>query len=207
MNEIKAIYCDVGGVLLTNGWDHYSRKRVIDAFGLDLAAFEARHEQPNDEWEKGRITLDEYLNRTVFYEPRRFTREAFVRAMTSESQVLHAESIQIISNLRLSGRYTLSMLNNESAELNDYRIHQFKLMHCFDCFFSSCYVGLRKPHPEIYQLALTLLQRQPQECVFIDDRPENVATAVAIGMHGIHFQTPAQLRDELAKLHIHAGAA
>jgi putative hydrolase of the HAD superfamily len=207
VNEIKAIYCDVGGVLLTNGWDHRSRKRVVEAFGLDLAEFEKRHEEPNDRWERGRITIDEYLDLTVFYEPRPFTREAFVRAMTNESQVLHPDSLHIVAGLRHSGRYTVAMLNNESAELNDYRIHQFALQQCFDCFFSSCYVGLRKPGPQIYLLALKLLQRRPHECVFIDDRSENVAAAVAVGVHGIHFQSPAQLHDELAKLNVHAETA
>jgi putative hydrolase of the HAD superfamily len=202
VSEIKAIYCDVGGVLLTNGWDHHSRKRVVEAFGLDLAEFEKRHDEPNDKWEKGHITIDEYLDLTVFYEARPFTREAFVRAMTSESKVLYPESVRIVAGLRHSGRYTVAMLNNESAELNDYRIHEFGLQQCFECFFSSCYVGLRKPHPPIYLLALKLLQRRPHECVFIDDRSENVAAAVAVGMHGIQFQSPAQLRDELAKLRI-----
>jgi putative hydrolase of the HAD superfamily len=207
VSEIRAIYCDVGGVLLTNGWDHEIRRRVIESFGLDLAAFEARHEEPNDEWEKGKISIEEYLTETVFYEPRKFTREAFIAAMKSESRVLHPESIRIVSGLRMSGRYTVAMLNNESAELNDYRIRQFKLANCFDCFFSSCYVGLRKPHAEIYKLGLKLLQRAAQECVFIDDRAENVAGGQSVGMHGIHFQSPEQLMAELAKLNIDAGAA
>jgi putative hydrolase of the HAD superfamily len=207
VSEIRAIYCDVGGVLLTNGWDHNIRRRVVEKFGLDVAAFEARHEQPNDEWEKGKITIDEYLSQTVFYEPRRFTREAFVDAMKNESQVLHVESLRTIAALRHSGQFTVAMLNNESAELNGYRIRKFTLDECFDCFFSSCYVGLRKPGAEIYLLGLKLLQRAPQECVFIDDRPENAAAAVAVGMHGIHFQSPEQMRSELAKLDIHAAAS
>ena len=207
MSEIRAIYCDVGGVLLTNGWDHNIRRRVIELFGLDLAAFEARHEEPNDQWEKGKITIDEYLTRTVFYEPRKFTREAFCRAMKDESLVLYPENIHLISELRLSGRYTVAMLNNESAELNEYRIQQFKLQECFDCYFSSCYLGLRKPDAEIYRLALKMLQRAPQESVFIDDRPENVAGAVSAGMRGIHFVSPGQLRSELENLNIHAVAA
>lgn len=205
LSEIRAIYCDIGGVLLTNGWDHHSRRRVVDSFGLDLTAFEARHEESNDAWEKGKITIDEYLGSTVFYESRTFTREAFVKAMKDQSKVLHAESLRIISGLRMSGRFTVAMLNNESAELNDYRIRTFNLENCFDCYFSSCYVGLRKPHADIYELGLKLLQRPAEECVFIDDRTENVAAAVGVGMRGIHFQSPAQLRDELEKLNVYAG--
>ena len=207
VSEIRVIYCDVGGVLLTNGWDHNIRRRVIEKFGLDLAAFEARHEEPNDAWEKGKITIDEYLTQTVFYEPRKFTREAFVRAMRDESQVLYPDNIRLISQLRLSGRYTVAMLNNESAELNEYRIQQFKLQECFDCYFSSCYLGLRKPHAEIYHVALKLLQRPSQECVFIDDRPENVAGAVSAGIHGIHFESTSQLRAELEKIGVRVPAA
>lgn len=206
MSEIKAIYCDVGGVLLTNGWDHHIRRRVLESFGVDVAAFEARHEEPNDAWEKGKITIDEYLTLTVFYEPRNFTRETFIQAMKNESVVLHAESMKIVQGLRMSGLFTVAMLNNEAMELNDYRIQQY-LTNCFDCFFSSCYIGLRKPHREMYEAGLKMLQRLGDECVFIDDRAENVAAAVGVGMHGIHFKNPEQLRDELQKLGVFAAAA
>ena len=78
MAEISTILWDVGGVLLTNGWDHLERSAVLQHFGLDSAPFEQRHELANDPWEKGFMTAEQYLLQTVFYEPRPFTPAAFL---------------------------------------------------------------------------------------------------------------------------------
>ncbi len=187
MSEIKAIIWDVGGVLLTNGWDHKERTAVLAQFGLEREPFEARHTAANDAWEKGRLTAAEYMAQTVFHEPRNFTPEAFLEAMKAQSQWLPGGGIRILQSLSASEQWKLVTVNNEARELNDYRLAHFGLSRYLDSFFSSCYVGLRKPDPAIHRLALDVLQVKAEEAVFIDDRQENLQGAISLGIHGIRY--------------------
>jgi putative hydrolase of the HAD superfamily len=207
MTEISTILWDVGGVLLTNGWDHAGREEVLSRFSLDPAEFETRHPEANDAWEKGLISVDEYLQQTVFWKPRHFTPEEFFEAMKAESQVLEDTALPILENIAMSQDVDLGMLNNEARELNDYRIETYGLRGFFDFFFSSCYVGCRKPTPQIYRLALEVLQCDPEEVIFIDDRPPNVEAAASLGIHAIRYKGPEQLERELASLGIAAEVA
>jgi putative hydrolase of the HAD superfamily len=202
MTDISTILWDVGGVLLTNGWDHAGRADVLAHFKVDRAEFEERHPEANDAWEKGLITVEEYLHRTVFWEPRSFSAEEFLAAMKAESQVLKNTAFGILENIATTQDVDLGMLNNEARELNDYRIETFGLRGYFDFFFSSCYVGLRKPSAQIYKLALDVLQCEPGEVMFVDDREGNVEAAGALGIHAIQYQNPQQLQHELSALGI-----
>ena len=202
MGQISTVLWDVGGVLLTNGWDHLQRYEVLDHFGLAREPFETIHAEINDAWEKSQITLDEYLQKTVFFESRSFTPDDFFEVMKQQS-VLHPNTaIEILKQVSSSEDYVVAMMNNESRELNDYRLEEFGFFEYFDCFISSCYVRLRKPHPEIYKLTLDVLQRDPDEVVFIDDREGNIATAHSLGMHGIVHKTAQQTAEELGRLGI-----
>ncbi|HEX6501947.1 MAG TPA: HAD family phosphatase [Terriglobales bacterium] len=199
MAEIRALFWDVGGVLLTNAWDHNQRQRAAVEFGIDLQDFEQRHESVVSAFETGKLSLSEYLQQTVFYLKRPFTPEQFEQAIYSQSQA-NPEALALARQLAASGRYLMSTINNESAELNAFRIRKFGLREIFDLFVSSCFVGLRKPDPAIYQLALSLTQRAPDECCFIDDRPENLAAPRQMGMHCIRMEGVERLRDELKQL-------
>ena len=205
MATITTILWDVGGVLLTNGWDHKERAAVLSHFGVDRDAFEQRHADPNDAWEKGLLTVEEYLQKTLFSEPRNFTVAEFVEAMKAESKVLDDSAIGILGTLAASSPVFLGILNNESRELNDYRIDQFKLRDYFDVFLSSCYVGLRKPDTQMFKLALNVLQCDPDSVAFVDDRPGNVQAANEVGMHGIHYQGAESLKAELERLGVWLG--
>jgi putative hydrolase of the HAD superfamily len=205
MVEISTILWDVGGVLLTNGWDHQERAAVLKKFQLDAEPFEQRHDLANDPWEKGLITAEEYLLRTVFYEPRTFTPAEFLQAMKERSTLLPHTAMRILQELAASEEIELAMLNNEARELNDYRIERFELGRYFDSFFSSCYVGLRKPDPKIFDLALDVLQRDAEEVVFIDDRQGNCDAAAALGIHAIHYLDEAQCAQALERLGLHTG--
>jgi len=174
---------------------------------VDKAEFEERHPEANDAWEKGLITVEEYLHRTVFWEPRSFSMEEFFEAMKAESQVLDGTALGVLENLAASVDVDLGMLNNEARELNDYRIETFGLRGYFDFFFSSCYVGLRKPSPQMYQLALDVLQCEPDEVAFVDDRANNVEAAASLGIHAIRYQGAEQLERELAALGVEAEVA
>lgn len=199
MTKLTAIFWDVGGVLLTNAWDHNERGEAVAKFGLDANDFEKRHELVVSDFERGKLDLEGYLNRTVFYDYRPFTREAFQQFMFSRSQP-NREALAFARGLAASGRVFMATINNESTELNMFRIRQYQLREIFQLFVSSCYVGLRKPELNIYRLALNLTQRPPDECCFIDDRPENLEPAQQLGMHCIRMQRVSQLREELNKL-------
>jgi putative hydrolase of the HAD superfamily len=196
---ISAIFWDVGGVLLSNAWDHEQRRQTLKQFGLDDAEFESRHEMLVSSFERGKISLQEYLERTVFYRPRSFTPDAFKQYMFSLSQPI-PEALQLAKELSRSCKYLMSTINNESKELNLLRIQTFGLREIFSLFVSSCFVGLRKPEDGIYRLALEITQRPPEESCFIDDRPLNLDTAARLGMHVIQMKSPEQLRQELQKL-------
>jgi len=196
---IHAIFWDVGGVLLSNAWDHRQRSEALAHFQLDEAEFHDRHEMVVSSFERGKITLDEYLNRTVFHRARPFTRDAFREFMFSLSQPF-PEVLQFAESLADSGKYFMGTINNESRELNDYRIEKFGLRQIFRLFISSCFVGLRKPERDIYRLALEITQVPAEECCFIDDRALNLECAIHLGMHTIQMQTLDQLRVDLSKL-------
>lgn len=206
MGQVSTVLWDVGGVLLTNGWDHVQRDKVLADFGLPQEPFERIHAQNNDAWEKGKITIEEYLAKTVFYEPRKFTPADFIAEMKEQSHWHANTAIEVLRQLSASDEYAVGILNNESRELNDYRLATFGLVELLDCFISSCYVGMRKPNADIYKLALDVLQRDPDEVVFIDDRSENIAAAKALGMHGIVHTTAKQTAEELGLLGVEVTA-
>ena len=199
MSSIHAIFWDVGGVLLSNAWDHTQRTEALAHFQLDEAEFHARHEMVVSSFERGKITLDEYLDRTVFYRPRPFTREAFRDFMFSLSHPF-PDVLQFAQSLTDSGKYFMGTINNESRELNDHRIEKFGLRKIVRLFVSSCFVGLRKPERDIYRLALEITQIPPEACCFIDDRALNLECAAQLGMHTIQMQKLEQLRGDLGKL-------
>jgi len=198
MAEISALFWDNGGVILTNGWDRNSRREAVEKFHLDWADFEDRHELMLDAFEKGSVSLDGYIQRTVFYRKRPFTKEQFKDFMLAQSQPF-PEALDFARSLAATKRYLMAALNNESLEINEYRIHKFHLRDYFEAFFSSCYLGVRKPDSAIYNLALKISQRSAAECVLIDDRGLNLEYAREFGMQTIQFQNVGQLRDELAQ--------
>jgi len=199
LSAIRAIFWDVGGVLLSNAWDHTQRAAALEHFHLDEEEFHDRHEMVVSSFERGKITLDEYLDRTVFYRTRPFTPDAFRDYMYSLSQPF-PDVLQFAQALTDSGKYFMGTINNESRELNDYRIEKYGLRNIFRLFVSSCFVGFRKPERDIYRLALETTQIPAEQCCFIDDRALNLECAVKLGMRTIQMQEVQQLRGDLAKL-------
>jgi putative hydrolase of the HAD superfamily len=194
-----ALFRDVGGVILTNGWDRSARRKAVERFKLFWEEFEDRHELVVSLFEKGQLGLDAYLNRTVFYRPRDFTVDDFKRFMFAQSESF-LDTLAVLKRLARSKQYLLGTLNNESRELDLYRIERFELRRYFDVFFSSCFLGLQKPDPAIYRLVLEMTQRAPGEFVFIDDHPLNLECAREMGILTIRFQSAPQLEKELREL-------
>jgi putative hydrolase of the HAD superfamily len=196
---VRALFWDVGGVLLTNAWDHTQRSAALEHFHLDEEEFHDRHEMEVSSFERGKITLEEYLDRTVFYRPRQFTRDDFKQFMFTLSQPM-PEVLDFARKLAGSGKFFMGTINNESRELNLYRIEHFGLRQIFRLFVSSCFVGLRKPEPDIYRLAVEITQVNPEDCVFIDDRSLNLECAAKLGMRTVEMQTVGQLQADLEKI-------
>lgn len=196
------ILFDVGGVLLTNGWDLRERTAVLSHFHLDFAAFEARHLAHYDAWERDAISLAAYLDATVFCEPREFTRDEFFACMLTQSKPQPNGALGILHQLVASNQCLLGALNNEARETNEYRFTHFGLRKLFQVALSSCYLGLRKPEPAIYLRALDILGRPAERILFIDDRAENVAGAAAVGIHAVLFKGADGLQRELERLEV-----
>jgi putative hydrolase of the HAD superfamily len=184
-------------VLLTNGWDHGERAAAAQNFHLDLAAFEARHSAANPAWERGEIPLKDYLDATVFFEPRSFSQDDFFGFMLNQSKLLPNGALGILEELAASDKCMVGALNNEARETNEFRFESFGLRNYFSVSLCSCYLGLRKPEAAIYKRALDILGKPAERILFIDDRAENVAGAVGVGMNAIRFTGADELRREL----------
>jgi len=199
--EITTVFWDIGGVILTNGWDHNSRMEAVQMFGLDWEEYRERHDLSFPAFDAGQITINQYLDRTIFYRPRSFSREEFTAFMFAQSKE-YPETRAVLSAVSRSGKYYVASINNEPKELNDYRIEAFGLRKEFQAFFSSCYLNARKPEELIYRIALEVTQRPPDNSVFIDDRTLNLENPRRLGMHVIHHQNAKQLREDLKALGI-----
>lgn len=196
---IDTLFFDVGGVLLSNGWDGAGRRHVADEMGIDFEEFAGRHELVADAFETGEIDLSTYLDRTVFHKPRPFDEAEFVEHMLALSRADDA-SLDLASRLKRTGRYLMAILNNESKALNQHRIDAFGLRERFHLFLSSSIVGVKKPDERIYRLALEITQRDPSQCLFVDDRPVNLESAADLGMEVVEFTDAASFERDLARL-------
>ena len=195
----QVLFLDVGGVLLTNGWGHESRQLAAEKFSINYADMESLHNLIFPVYEIGSITLDEYLDTVVFNHPRNFTREDFKSFIFSESKEL-PDLLQWLKAWKKDCGFRIISINNEGKELNDYRIKKFGLHRCFDAFVSSCEVGLRKPDPSIFKLAMGISQAEPQQCYYFDDRPMLVEAAKRTGINGfqhINFESTKQVIENI----------
>ena len=181
---ISALFIDIGGVLLTNGWDHLARKRAARHFNLIWAEMDQRHRLVFETHEEGKLTLEEYLGWVVFYEKRPFTRSQFRNFMFDQSRP-YPKMVQLITQLKRQLGLKVVVISNESRAVNAYRVRKFKLDQLADIFISSCFVGMRKPDVEIFRLALDLAQTPIKQVAYIDNTPMFVQIAESLGMRGI----------------------
>jgi len=192
---IDLVLFDIGGVLGSNGWDREQRAVAVEHFGIDPDDFQYRHEETVGALEAGQISLDEYLDVTVFCSDRAFSREEFKAFMFAQS-IPWPESIDVARDVARSG-VRMATLNNESEALNRHRIERFGLGSIFPTFFSSCWLGVRKPTHRIYERVFGMTMAAPERTVFVDDRLQNLNPAAALGVKTILFESPGQLRAEL----------
>ncbi len=195
---ITCLFVDIGGVLLTNGWDHDSRKLAAEHFGYDYAAADERHRLTFETLEIDKMSLDDYLDQVIFFEERTFTRAAYREFMFAQSEVF-PEMIDLITTLKARHGLKVIVVSNESRELNDFRIREFRLGAFVDAFVSSCFVNLRKPDLDIFRLALDLAQVPVEQVVFIDNTDFHVQAAARLGLQGIHHTDYESTRARLAE--------
>lgn len=179
-NNLKILFFDIGGILLSNGWGHESRKEAAERFGLDYDEVNGLHNFIFNVYEIGGVTLDEYLDTVIFNHPRDFTRQDFKEFVYRQSVEL--PTLKWLKEWKKDCGFRIISVNNEGKELNDYRVKKFKLHEFFDAFVSSCEVGLRKPDPAIWKLAMGIAQAQPNQCVYFDDRIMFVNAAKNLGI-------------------------
>jgi len=182
--EITTLFLDVGGVLLTNGWDHHARRRAAKNFNLQGTEMEDRHRLVFETHEEGKITFEEYLGRVVFYKKRPFTRSQFRRFMFTQSKP-YSEMLDLAAQLKVRYELKIAVVSNESREVNAYRIRKFKLNGFVDSFISSCFVHIRKPDADIFRLALDIAQTPARHVLYIENTPMFVQIAEGLGIRSI----------------------
>lgn len=185
--NISSLFLDIGGVLLSNGWDRVSRQRAVETFDLDYTEINERHHLSFDTYEEGKLSLDKYLDRVIFYEDRSFSKDEFREFMFAQSKPIE-DMMNFIRNIKRKYGLKIIAVSNEGKELNEYRIQTFNLTDLMDSFISSSFVHFRKPDEDIFRLALDVSQVPPGQVVYIDDRELFVQVASGLGINGIHHQ-------------------
>ncbi len=197
-SQITTLFLDIGGVLLTNGWDHNSRRRAAETFGLDYEEMSERHHLTFDTYEEGKLSLDEYLNRVIFYEPRTFSREAFKQFMFDQSQPF-PDMLALMRGLKQRYHLKIAVVSNEGRELTVYRIQRFGLGSFVDFFICSCFVHFRKPDEDIFRIALDSAQVSPGQVVYVEDRSLFVEVAKSMGIRGLKHNGYESTKAKLAE--------
>jgi len=202
--EIQCLFVDIGGVLLSDGWDHHARKRAATHFKVAWDELEERHQLMVTTYEEGKLTLEDYLGWVVFYQERPFTRAEFRIFMFAQSTP-YPEMIELVTQIKVRYGLKIIVVSNEARELNEYRIRAFKLDKVVDAFISSCFVHIRKPDPDIFRLALDIAQVPAGQVVYIENTPMFVQIAAGLGMRSVLHTEYRSTRATLASFGLHAG--
>lgn len=195
-NQIKTLFLDIGSVLLTNGWDRFARQKAVKKFDLDPSELSDRHHIFFETYEAGKLSLKEYLDNVIFYIPRNFTEDDFIRFLFQQSKPVKG-SIEYFMAIKKKYKINIFSLNNEGLEFNEYRIRTYKLDKLFTAFFSSCYVHLRKPDKDIFRLACNISFTEPKHALFVDDRIIHVQTAQSLGINAIQFTNLSSVKKQM----------
>lgn len=204
-SAVTCLFLDIGGVLLTDGWDHHARRRAAKAFGLEWTEIEPRHQLMFATYEEGKLTLEDYLGRVVFYRKRAFTRTRFRRFMFAQSKP-HAGMIDLIARLRVRHALKVVAVSNEARELNAHRIRTFKLGRIIDAFVSSCFVHVRKPDADMFRIALDIAQVPARNVLYIENTAMFVQIAEGLGIRSILHTDYQSTHAKLVSLGLQDGA-
>lgn len=201
---IEVLFLDIGGVLLTNGWDHTMRHKAAQTFDLDYEEINERHHLTFDTYEEGKLSLYEYLQRVIFFQERAFSLEEFKAFMFDQSRP-YPQMIELIKGLKKRYDLRTAAVSNEGRELTVFRIEKYDLHAVIDFFVSSCFVHYRKPDEDMYRVALDIAQVSPGQAAYVDDRPMFVDVARGLGIHGVLHKDVATTRESLDALGLSVG--
>jgi len=196
---IKALFLDIGGVLMTNGWGTEARKSAAEKFQIDYKEMDERHRLTFDTYETGKMSLESYLNEIVFYTPRSFSMDQFIEYMFAVTKP-YPEMIELMRTFKEKYKLKVAVVSNEGRVITEYRLANFGLKDFVDFFIVSCFVHFRKPDLDIYKVALDIAQMQPEEVIYIDDRPLFVEIGSKLGLQSIQHKSYAETKEQLVKL-------
>ncbi len=196
---ITTLFLDIGGVLLTNGWDTELRKKTAAHFGLDYEEIYHRHHVTYDTYEEGKMSLDEYLWQIIFYQKRDFTPDDVKKYILEEAKP-HQDMIDLVTRLKAVYGLRVAVVSNEGREVAEDRIERFNLKGFVDFFIVSAFVHFRKPDLDIYRLAIDVAQVKPQQVAYIEDRPLLCEVASRLGINSVLNRNATETREKLAKL-------
>jgi putative hydrolase of the HAD superfamily len=202
--SIRTLFVDIGGVLLSDGWDHRARKRAVKQFQLDPVEMETRHQMTFDTYEEGRLTEEQYLGHVVFFRRRPFTRAEFRKFMFAQSTP-RPDMLALVRRLKTKYHLKIVAVSNEARVLNDYRIQRFKLDDIVDAYISSCYVHLRKPDADIFRLALDVAHTPAQQVAYVENTPLFVEIATGLGIRSVLHTDYRSTCAKLASLGLRKG--
>ena len=181
---ISALFLDIGGVLLTNGWDHNMRRKATEHFNLEYDELDDRHHMTFDAYEEGKLSMDEYLNLVVFHRKRAFALNDFKEFIFAQTKPL-PDMINMFKSISKQYSLKVGAISNEGRELTVYRVGHFGLKDLIQFFICSSFVHFRKPDKDIYRLALDVGQVVPEQSVYVDDRELHTEVARNLRMNAI----------------------
>ena len=179
-SKYHILFSDIGGVLGTNGWGSGLRAQVVSHFNLNADEIEQRHHLMFDSYERGFLSLDEYLGSVFFDRPRDFAL-ADLRELIYQGSVAWRENIDLFHRVKIANGLKLALISNEGQGITEHRVNKFGLRNVADFMVVSHYVHMRKPDAQIWQLALDLAQAQVEESIYVDDRAIFVKVAADLG--------------------------
>jgi putative hydrolase of the HAD superfamily len=196
--DISTLFLDIGGVLLSNGWDRHMRRRAAEKFKLDYDELDDRHHMTFDAYEEGKMTIDEYLRLVVFHKPRDFEYGDFKEFMFSQTRAL-PEMIQMFESIAKKHNLKVGAISNEGRELTVYRVSRFGLKDFVQFFICSAFVHFRKPDKDIYRIALDVGQATPEQSIYIDDMQIHAEVAASLGINAIHHTDIESTKEKLSE--------
>ncbi len=197
---IKTIIFDVGGVLAECS-NKILFSNIAKAFNITWDEVYAAVKKLVPEIQAGKISDDEFWKRfsEITGKPLPENHEKLLYEYYEECSPIKQDVLELARELRAKGYQTPIL--SDTIETHA-RINWKRLYPEFDPVVLSCEVGMKKPDKRIYELLLKKIKFKPEECVFIDDKPENIKAAEELGMHAMLFKDIKQLKRELKKKEI-----
>ena len=196
---IRAVIWDMGGVLVRTE-DMTPRDHLAQCYGMALKelytlVFDSEAAVKATRGELPESAVWEYVAKRLNLGPNELA--AFMKEFWAGDNI-DAELYQFVKGLRT--KFKTGLLSNAWSEAHAVLDSRFHMLDVFDVLIFSAEVHLAKPDPRIYQLILRKLGVQPEEAIFVDDFQANIDAAIALGIHGVHFENSLQSRQAVLQI-------